>query len=792
MVARIRPRHRHRLLLACLLCLPLINTPAASQQATSPGTFLLTPRVDIDLQRVAVTIPPQFDHLPDTLSVNLPPGFRARVFAAFESVDRPRFMAFDGNGVLHVANMDDDEIVALSDRDGDGVADEAIVVASGFERPHSLGFYNGDLYVGDRGQIVRFMDGDGDGIYEQREVFAGNIPSSGSHSTRTLVIDEAGGKMYLGVGWPCDLCRNRGAERGSVLQFNLDGSGRRVFASGVRNLIGMAIHPATGELWGTNNGHDLEGTADPPEWIDIIRDGSFHGSPFAYGNQVWADFTIPTYRDEMLPITAADSSLVATMEAPVAMVPAHTAPMGIHFYDHEQFPSRYQHAAFIALHAGHGKLAPIEGYSVVTLLSEPDGSNARVADFMTGLQTGTEIDDVWGFPMGITSDTEGRLYVSSDLGNRLILRIEHSPIHATWQHDLPDTLRPGATLSVDGLIRIERIAADAADPVVTADFSSLGGPADLTLAPGGNDTYVLALRMTAPTGVEPGLKTVSVTVQQAASPQPHVVRLTATVAVLPSTRQDFIVFDEELADNWRVLHQAWTETREVDLTEDSIVQSGAVAANFRVFSGNWDWVVRFRPDIPVDPLGFERLHFAFHAGPFDRDPTDDFNIYVGGQLIDLVEEGYVDITSKEWQIVELPMTAFGAPKLIKEVTFGGDFSRRFYLDDVRLMGGTLPTAVADNAAVPSAFALGPNYPNPFNSGTVIPFQLSANQHVQLAIYNLAGQRIALLIDAPLAAGQHSFTWTGKLDTGRDLASGVYFYRLLSQGQIATRKLVLVR
>ena len=83
-------------------------------------------------------------------------------------------------------------------------------------------------------------------------------------------------------------------------------------------------------------------------------------------------------------------------------------------------------------------------------------------------------------------------------------------------------------------------------------------------------------------------------------------------------------------------------------------------------------------------------------------------------------------------------------------------------------------------------------PNPFNSGTMIPFQLSANQHVQLAIYNLAGQRIELLIDAPLAAGQHSFTWTGKLNTGRDLASGVYFYRLLSEGQIATRKLVLIR
>ena len=108
-------------------------------------------------------------------------------------------------------------ILALPDRNEDGVADEAIVVASGFRRAHSLAFYKNDLYVGDRHQIVRFRDEDGDGIYEIREVFADDIPSSGWHSTRTIVIDEKNGKIYLSVGWPCDMCERSDSSGGSSL-----------------------------------------------------------------------------------------------------------------------------------------------------------------------------------------------------------------------------------------------------------------------------------------------------------------------------------------------------------------------------------------------------------------------------------------------------------------------------------------------------------------------------------------------------------------------------------------------
>ena len=212
------------------------------EEGYAPGTLQLTPRVDLQLQPVPVHVPERFTGLPRDLVLNLPPGFSASVFAAY-GFERPRFMAVGPDGVLHVADMGAGTIVALPDRDGDGVADEAIVAAGRFERAHSLAFYKGAMYVAETHRVMRLTDGDGDGIYEDREILVPSLPKGGWHSTRTIVFDEDRGHFYVGVGWPCDMCRHSDPERGTVLRFNADGSGRRVFASGIRNPIGMALHP---------------------------------------------------------------------------------------------------------------------------------------------------------------------------------------------------------------------------------------------------------------------------------------------------------------------------------------------------------------------------------------------------------------------------------------------------------------------------------------------------------------------------------------------------------------------
>ncbi len=779
-------------LYAALIALAASN-PANAQEAYPPGTFQLTPEVELDLQEVPVIVPEEFSHLPDDLSLNLPPGFSARVFADFDFV-QPRFMAFDDEGVLHLSDMRAEQIVALPDRDGDGVADEKIVVAQNFDRAHSLAFYQGDMFVGDRGRIVRFSDNDGDGVYEERSDFARNIPSSGSHSTRTIVIDEINQKVYLSVGWPCDFCPVSDPERGSILEFNIDGSGRRVFASGVRNVVGMDLHPVTNELWGTNNGHDREGTVAPPEWIDVLRDGGFYGIPLAYGYQVFADFSVPQYQ-EHLPLSQEDSLLVQSMRRPAALVPAHMAPMGIHFYTHEQFPPRYHTAAFVALHAGHAKLAPAPGYKVVALFSEPDGSNARVADFITGFQTGTEMADVWGYPMGVISDAQGHLYVTSDREHKVVLRIEHSPIIASWEHNLPDSVHSGAAMDLQAVVRVERLAADGGAVELTADLSALGGGAEVPLEDIGGGDY----RLSAPVNVDAprGLRTISVRVGQPALPAFQQVRLPATAMVLPaSPMPDLTIFDERLADNWRVENKTWLEDWRLDLEEEDVVYKGSRAAAFPVQDGDWDWVTKFLANEPVDPSGYDKLRFAFHPGDLvaAKQARSMISVYTTGTLIDLVDAGLVDLDAAQWQVVELPLAAFNADEPIREITFSGNFGGRYYVDDLRLVDApSVPTVLEEvTSALPSSFALEQNYPNPFNSDTVIRFALPERGEVQLGVYNLVGQLVVELVRGVREAGSYRVDWDGRDAGGRGLASGVYLYRLRAGERVETRKLVLVR
>ena len=413
---------------SALPALGLFLAAALAAQEYPPGTFELTPKRDLGLQPVPLVVPGRFaGEVPGDITLNMPPGFSARVFASTGLVG-PRSMAWSPDGVLHVASMRlRSEVVALPDGDGDGVADEWYVAAGGFRWLHSITFFAGDLYAADTHVLVRLSDGDGDGVYEERVELA-PLPEADDdlHPARTVVIDELREKIYVNVGSTCDVCREETPERAAVLEFDLDGSNRRVFASGLRNATGLELHPSTNELWGVVNGHDREGSRLPPERIDIIRDGGFYGWPFAYAYRSWVDFSVFQYTP-VLPITRQDSLLVASVPRPVALAPARLAPMGIHFYTSDRFPPEYRNAAFIAFRSGHRAAVP--GYKVMVLFVEPDGSGAVLADFMTGLgplvrnPAAAPGEGVRGQPVGVLSDAGGNLYVTSDFVNDMVIRV---------------------------------------------------------------------------------------------------------------------------------------------------------------------------------------------------------------------------------------------------------------------------------------------------------------------------------------------------------------------------------
>ena len=156
----------------------------------------------------------------------------------------------------------------------------------------------------------------------------------------------------------------------------------------------------------------------------------------------------------------------------------------------------------------------------------------------------------------------------------------------------------------------------------------------------------------------------------------------------------------------------------------------------------------------------------------------------------------MDRAAKDWQVVEIPLSDLGLRGPIEEPRLGWNVEGTFYLDDIRLVAAPPPavTVVEEErtTSLPQVFSLSQNYPNPFNSDTVIRFALPQSGEVELAVFNLAGQQVATLVQGQWEAGSYAVRWDGRDEGGKGLASGVYLYRLRAGKQVETRKLALVR
>ena len=338
--------------------------------------------------------------------LKLPPGFAIDVFA--DKVGSVRFMAFDPAGTLLVSESSAGRVLALPDKNGDGKADAVKVVVKDLDQPHGLAFRDGALVIAETSRVQRFAYDPGAMKASQPTLLA-RLPGSGGHWTRTVVFG-ADGAMYVSVGSSCNVCRESDQRRAAILRYNADGSGERLFSTGLRNAVGLAIHPVTGALWATVNERDWRGDDVPPDYVTEVRDGSRHGWPDCMtvrGKvQVDTSFIKGAKCDDVVP--------------PTLEIQAHSAPIGLAFYTGTQFPEEYRGSLFVAYRGSWNRTMPT-GYKIVRIRFHDGHPTSAPEDFATGWLEGTS---AWGRPVDLVVGRDGALYLS-DQGAGRIYRIAY-------------------------------------------------------------------------------------------------------------------------------------------------------------------------------------------------------------------------------------------------------------------------------------------------------------------------------------------------------------------------------
>ena len=351
-----------------------------------------------------VTIPPNDTGRTTALGGTLvvPAGLQVGYFV--RDLDGVRFMAVSPDGVLYATQPGRGRVVRLPDANRDGTADSVVVVVTGLNQPHGLAFHKGVLYVAATDGVARVTLG-ADGKASGAPVYVNRYSGGGGHWTRTIVFG-ADSAMYVSVGSSCNLCIEQSADRAAVLRFNEDGSGKRVFASGLRNAVGLAVEPQTGALWAAQNERDnLPPNHEnlPPEEINILTDGGDYGWPYCYGDRV----PNPEYND---------AARCATTIAPAAKLQAHSAPLGLTFLARATaLPDEYRGDLLVAYHGSWNRDTPT-GAKVV-LVHVTDGKPGDIEDFVTGWQAAD--GSRWGRPTDVTVASDGSVMISDDTGNAI-------------------------------------------------------------------------------------------------------------------------------------------------------------------------------------------------------------------------------------------------------------------------------------------------------------------------------------------------------------------------------------
>jgi glucose/arabinose dehydrogenase/cytochrome c2 len=380
--------------------------------------------------------PPREVARPPGAKPKAPPGFNVELFA--EGLDAPRLVRTAPNGDLFVAETLAGRVRVLRPSEGGKSPAEDAVFASGLSGPFGIAFYppgpNPEwVYIAEVNRVIRFAYRAGDLTAPARPeiVVAQLAPSRGGHVTRDVVLSNDGTRMFVSVGSASNVGqglpqkapeqiegwearKGLGAawgfeeNRAAVLVFTPEGRDGRIFATGIRNCVGLAVHPLNGGLYCSVNERDGLGDDLVPDYVTRVGQGQFYGWPWRY----MGDHEDPRWK-------GARPDLAGKVSTPDVLLQAHSAPLAMTFYAGTAFPAAHRDSAFVAFH-GSWNRSLRTGYKVVRILMRDGVPTGEYEDFLTGFV----IDNsrVWGRPVGVTSGKDGALYVSED-SNGTIWRI---------------------------------------------------------------------------------------------------------------------------------------------------------------------------------------------------------------------------------------------------------------------------------------------------------------------------------------------------------------------------------
>lgn len=360
----------------------------------------------------AVANPPNVIPWPKGKTPTAPAGFEVNLFA--DELDNPRMLYVLPNGDVLVMEstpqQSQSRIVLLRDSTRRGKPD----IRQSFLRRLNMAFgmtlINNRFYVGNTDGIVVFPYTSGELRLQRNPEKILDLPTGG-HYTRNLVADPAGKKIYVAVGSATNVDEQRVDEkdprRAAILQVNPDGRGMRVFASGMRNPVGMDWDTKTNQLWAVVCERDMLGDELVPDYLTNVRESAFYGWPYSYFGQ-----------NEDPRKKGQRPDLVAKAIKPDYALGSHVAPLGLTFYNGKSFPAHYQGGAFIGMH-GSWNRSSLAGYKVAFVPFENGRPSGPIEDFLTGFIVNPKSRDVYGRPVGVAVWTDGSLLVADDAAGKV-------------------------------------------------------------------------------------------------------------------------------------------------------------------------------------------------------------------------------------------------------------------------------------------------------------------------------------------------------------------------------------